>query len=289
MTDDVTNPADPEVTALEQDNAEAPEFLEQDETDLDGEGADDEDQAPEDDFDEIEKDGQKYKIPKALKGDFLMQADYTRKTQELAEQRKAVEATLQQVQAVSQEEQAAIVALGVIDTQLADYKDIDWDTWEQTDPVSAQRAWRQFQTLKDQRQTAIGAYTQAQQQRAFVTQQETAKLLEQGARELAVKIPGWGQEKANALRDHAITSYGFSPADLSNLVDPRMIQVLNDAFEYRQQQQQQRTVKKVQAQQEVKPAATIKSGKAAVPKGLDDRLSAEEWMKRRNAQLASRN
>jgi hypothetical protein len=45
--------------------------------------------APLDDFEEIEYgEGQKYAVPKALKGAFLMQADYTRKTQELAEQRR---------------------------------------------------------------------------------------------------------------------------------------------------------------------------------------------------------
>src|SRR5262245_52574677 len=39
---------------------------------------------------EIEHDGRKYLVPKALRPLLLMQADYTRKTQEVAEQRRAV-------------------------------------------------------------------------------------------------------------------------------------------------------------------------------------------------------
>ena len=46
----------------------------------------------------------------------------------------------------------------------------------------------QFQGLKDNRQQIAGQVQQMEQQRAFETQQETAKQLEQGQRELAAKI-----------------------------------------------------------------------------------------------------
>jgi hypothetical protein len=45
---------------------------------------------PAEDGEEIEHEGRKYLVPKALKPLLLMQADYTRKTQEVAEQRRAV-------------------------------------------------------------------------------------------------------------------------------------------------------------------------------------------------------
>src|SRR5262249_26454182 len=38
------------------------------------------------------EDGQKYRVPKALRDGFLRQADYTRKTQDVASQRRQVEA-----------------------------------------------------------------------------------------------------------------------------------------------------------------------------------------------------
>src|SRR5215204_3179929 len=46
-------------------------------------------------LEEIERNGKKYKIPTALKSELLMQQDYTRKTQEVAEQRRAIEAEQQ--------------------------------------------------------------------------------------------------------------------------------------------------------------------------------------------------
>ena len=46
-----------------------------------------------DDSEEVEHEGQKYRIPKALKSALMMNADYTRKTQEVAEQRPAQRAT----------------------------------------------------------------------------------------------------------------------------------------------------------------------------------------------------
>lgn len=246
-------------------------------------------EAPEPDSDliDMELDGKSYKLPAELKDKFLMQADYTRKTQELAATRQAVEATLQQANQVSQVEQAAMVAVGVIDTQLADYNDIDWDAWENQDPQSAQRAWRQYQTLKEHRQTAIGTYSQAQHQRTLMTQQESARQLEQGQRELAMKIPGWGQEKATALQSHAIEAYGFTPQDLATVADPRMIQVLHDAFQFRQAAKQQQTAKKVETQQAIKPAAKVTGG-AAPTRSLDDRAGTDAWMKARNEQLAKK-
>ena len=44
---------------------------------------------PDDDTFELEVDGQVHTVPAALKGAFLRQADYTRKTQELADHRRA--------------------------------------------------------------------------------------------------------------------------------------------------------------------------------------------------------
>lgn len=240
-----------------------------------------EEQAP--DFAEVEYEGKTHKVPPELKDAILRQADYTRKTQEVAELRKQVETTLQAVQTVSQEERMAEVAVGVIDTQLADYEAIDWDAWEQSDPVSAQRGWRQYQTLQGQRNQAVTAYQQAFQQRTFLTQQETAKRLEQGQRELASRIPDWSADKAAKLVDFGSKSYGFTPADFNSIDDPRVVQVLHDAFMYREQQQKPKAAPKPVP--EVKPAAKVGGGKPVL-KSLDDRMSAADWVKARNAQLS---
>ena len=239
---------------------------------------------PAPDLAEVEYEGKTFKVPPELKDAVLRQADYTRKTQEVAELRKQVETTLQAVQTVSQEETRAQVAIGVIDSQLADYEGIDWDQWEQSDPVSAQRGWRQYQTLQGQRNGAVSAYQQAYQQRTFISQQETAKRLEQGQRELAQRIPDWSADKAAKLVDFGSKSYGFTPADFNEIDDPRVVQVLHDAFMYRQQQAKPKAA--APKPPEVKPAAKVGGGKPVRTGSLDDRLSADDWIKARNAQLS---
>jgi hypothetical protein len=286
MDDETNLEQAPEVEALPEVEDDTEDTTEETELDDDGNPVEEPDE-PEDETTEVIKDGKAYKVPAALKDELLMHADYTRKTQEVAELRKSVEATLQQVSQVTQLEQQAAIAIGTIDAQIADFNTIDWDAWEDTDPIAAQRAWRQFGQLKESRGAALNQYQQAQQQRTFVQQQETAKLLEQGQRELAASIPQWGPEKATALLTHANKTYGFAPEELNGITDPRMIKVLNDAFQFRQASAKQSVVKKVETQQAFKPAAKVATGKAPV-RGLDDRMNDSEWIKAFNKQRQSR-
>jgi hypothetical protein len=286
MDDETNLEQAPEVEALPEVEDDTEDTTEEPELDDDGNPVEEPDE-PEDETTEVIKDGKAYKVPAALKDELLMHADYTRKTQEVAELRKSVEATLQQVSQVTQLEQQAAIAIGTIDAQIADFNTIDWDAWEDTDPIAAQRAWRQFGQLKESRGAALNQYQQAQQQRTFVQQQETAKLLEQGQRELAASIPQWGPEKATALLTHANKTYGFAPEELNGITDPRMIKVLNDAFQFRQASAKQSVVKKVETQQAFKPAAKVATGKAPV-RGLDDRMNDSEWIKAFNKQRQSR-
>ena len=84
--DDTTNPAEAEDA-----NIEAEAEVENNEPELDEHGDPSEAEAEGDDeLVEIERDGKTYKIPAALKPELMMQADYPRKTQELAAERKAV-------------------------------------------------------------------------------------------------------------------------------------------------------------------------------------------------------
>ncbi len=123
------------------------------------EGEDGEGQQAESEYDEIEWEGKKYSIPKELKYGFMMNADYTRKTQEVAEQRKSVEAQKEQAAALYQASQDYIeakAAVKMIEGQLQQYQNLNWTQLEQEDPMAAMSHWRQFQTLKEQHQQGVG-------------------------------------------------------------------------------------------------------------------------------------
>ncbi len=269
--------------------AEAPEVeveaFEDIETELDEHGNPVEPE-PEDDHEEIEKDGLKFRIPKALKGDFLMQQDYTRKTQELAEQRRTFQQEREQYGQLSQAELAAQAQVYTIDSALKEYQQIDWRTWQDTDPAAASKAFTEYQLLKDQRQGAMGQYANAQQQRTLQEQRESAERMQQGAEVLKREIPGWGEDKAKALLDFG-HQLGFSRQELNEIDDPRVIVALHYAHQGKANAAKQQTTARVQAQQSVQPAAKVTGGKAPA-RSLDDRASTDAWMKARQAQVAKR-
>jgi hypothetical protein len=242
---------------------------------------------PEDDSEEIEHDGQKYKVPKALKESFLRQADYTRKTQALAEERKVLETERNFVQQVSQAEISARAEIVSIDQRLAQFQQINWDAWEDQDPFEAQKGWRQFQQLQQARGSAAASLGQLAQQRTLAAQQITATRTREAFEVLKRDIPGWETEVAPKVLDFGIKEFGFTSEELDDLEDPRMVKVLHAAYEARQTQQKQKQAQRHIAAQQVKPAAAV-GGRSAPPTGVDDRLSPEEWVRRRNAQVAKK-
>ena len=141
-----------------------------------------------------------------------MQADYTRKTQEVAEQRKAVEAQSEQVaqqMKMALEFAEEIGAVKAIDMRLAQLGQVNWDQLEQTDPVQAMSLQRQMRDLQAARAQVANQITTKQQQRALTEQQEIAKQVQEAAAVLQREIKGWGPEKEQQVTDFTL-SLGFT-------------------------------------------------------------------------------
>lgn len=262
------------------------------ETQFDDDGNPIEDQAEEEDEIEVDEET-KLKLPKSqaekLRQAMLRQADYTRKTQELAESRKAFEAERQAISQADENEMKGRAALLSIENRLAEYQKINWSAWQQSDPFAAQEAFTQYQLLKDAKSQVSTHLDTMKQERTLREQQEAAKRLEEGAAKLSEAIKDWSPQKAAKLLDVAQKDYGFSKEDMDGIDDHRVILVLNDAAAWREHQAQQKKAQATQKQAAVQPAAKASSGGSPVkPGALDDRLSAEEWLRRRNAQLAKR-
>lgn len=277
--DGETNPEAIEVTEVENvpvENGQEAEI----QLDDDGNPVAQEPEVPE--LVEVERDGQKYSIPAALKDDFLRQADYTKKTQEVAESRKEVEARLAAIDKASTEELNARATVTYLERQKAELE---------ATPISGlsdeqiHYLRQQLSFVKQDIMDAKEGLRTLEGQRASQMQQETAKRMEEADAVLQRDIPGWGAERANALIDFAKSQFGFTQAEIDGIHDPKIVKVLNSAFEASQVRTKQQVAQRVQAQNAVKPAATVKGGQQAV-RGVDDRLSTDNWMKARIAQLA---
>lgn len=280
-TETATNPAQggAEVAAISTDENIAPASDEN----LDTE---DQDQVQVEETEEVDWEGKKYVLPKAIKPALMMQADYTKKTQEVAEQRKALEA---QQSAIAQQAEAQranlqeYVKLHSINEQLAQFQNIDWNRLDQEDPVRAQSLSRQFSMLT-YAQRQLQDHLSHKEAQALETQRsESARQLQEGRAALAKAIPNFTPELAKSLRDHG-TVYGFSADDMSGITDPRQVQVLHDAYLWRQHVSKQRTAATQKPQVQAEPVPQV-SGRKPSPPGLRDDLSTEEWVKRREAQI----
>jgi hypothetical protein len=187
----------------------------------------------EEEHEEIDFDGAKYRVPKKLKDGFLMQADYTRKTQEVAAERKALETAQQTVKQQAEVSQAHAVDVGrytIIGEQLAQYDKIDWTTLNQQDPFKAQELFQQRQLLKEQRDGLVARIQENEHKRSQETQQDFAKRYAETNESLGREIKGWNQDLANKLADFARQN-GATDQDIRTLaVNLPLVKLLHKAF-----------------------------------------------------------
>ena len=299
MENDATNPVDVEDDAV----LDAPEVdadsysdgTDQAETD----GA--EDGQPEDDTEEVDWDGTKYRIPKALKPGLLMQADYTRKTQELAEQRRHVEQHVQSLSQQAELQQATLehrVNLRTVEQQLQQFSNTDWSNYSAqygADATAAAMAsWQQYRDAKAELEGAIAkTETEARQ----ISERSSANAIAQADQVLSREIEGWSPQLVQDLAGYAATEFGITPQELRDSVvnpdgtaDTRTFKVLarlhRAETELAKLKGQATKAQQAAKQAAVTPAKAVGQRAGGYKPGLDDSLPADEWLRRRNAQLA---
>lgn len=258
---------------------------ETDEVDAEDEDGDEDDETEEEsELVDIERGGKTYKVPAELKDEFLMQADYTRKTQEVAELRRQLEPLVQHAEQLSDAELKAQDDLYGVNYRLRQLESTDWS---QADQMTAMQAQIEYQGLQQQAAQLQGFAEQARFERLSIAEQETARRMDEGRRELAKQIPDFAA-KAPKLAEHAIKEYGFTVDDLSTVDDPRFFIALNRLFDLEQQVKSRKVEQKVKQAVEIKPAAKIKGKAGSVKTGLHDGLSTAEWIRRDQARAAQR-
>jgi hypothetical protein len=238
---------------------------------------------------EIDYEGQKYKVPKNLRDAFLRQADYTRKTQEVAEQRKQLEAQAAQVQRQAKEHQEYVTELAevvAVDKQLAQFQNVNWQQLYDANPGEAARLTHQMNELRNYRGQLAQSITQKQQQRALNEQQATAKQVQEASLYLAREVKGWSDERSNALLKYGVEQ-GI-PADVlsrTTIQHPAIGKILHKAELYDQLVKKQSAKPRQEAQE--KPVTRITSSKSGTHRD-PEKMSADEWLKWRNAQIKRR-
>lgn len=302
MTDDTTNPVDVEDDAvLDQPEVAAESYSDDETPEAETEGA--EDGQPEDDTEEVDWDGAKYRVPKPLKDALLRQADYTRKTQELADQRRTVEQHFQSLTQQAELQQATLehrVNLRTVEQQLQQFQNTDWSAYSANygaeATAAAMASWQQY---RDAKAELSGAITRAETESRALSERNAANAIAQAEAELSRDIEGWGVEYLSNLASYAAKEFGVSPQELRESVinpdgtpDTRTIKVLarlhKAETELAAYKAKETKAQQASKQAAVTPAKAVGQRAGGYKPGLNDDLPQDEWLRRRTAQLAKR-
>lgn len=208
-----------------------------------------------------------------LKAQRMMQADYQRKTAELARQREEVQDKVRQGIADQQKQY-----LQALETQqklvwslaAPELQNVNLDKLAEEDPAEYVKVSNKLNRLNQ----AIQGI-QAEQQK--LAQQELEHLekvvLPKAAEELQRDIPNWGNDLQKSITRTATEKYGFTPEELSMVVDPRYIKVLHDAFQFHEGKKTVETQKSIAAKKVVEKPKVLKPG----TKQPTDKGSGEEF------------
>lgn len=171
-------------------------------------------------------------LEEALKG-YQREADYTRKSMAVAEERKRIEA---EVQALQQERAQYAQLIPALRQQLEQAAPAEPDErLRETDPVGymlqkdAYNTWRERKAAADAELQRVGALQQHEMTKA------QQRMLEQSNAKLSELIPEWsdpvkGKALKENIRNFAKERLGFSDEELSQTYDYRAVVAIHEAY-----------------------------------------------------------
>jgi hypothetical protein len=195
-------------------------------------------------------------LDELMKG-YSRQSDYTKKTQEVSEQRKEMEGYRNKVETEInkiQEERAQYVNainhyVEGMTNSMQQFNTINWDELRQLDPIEYMTKKEEQRDFMDKIETAKKTQAEAMAKAEQEHKVQFAETVREEQGKLIEKLPAWGdQEKrqkiASELRDYAVKN-DFSNDELDMLNDHRAFVVLYKAMEYDKQKTANPRAKKV--------------------------------------------
>jgi len=278
----------PETVETEQEDSadyeEAAEATEDEVVDADDVEVEEEEVTEEVEEEELQEEPQRFTVKaageeKEVTLDELMQgyqlgADYTKKTQEVAEQRKAVEAEQQAIQEAKQVRDTYAQRLQAIEQFLTGNQDSPEDlaAMKENDPIGYAVKVAELTEKKEQLAQVKAEQDRLAQQQQAEQQQNMAKFVQQEAQKLSQVLPEFsdptkGEQIRNEIRNYG-KSVGFSDQELANVYDSRHVLMLHKAMQYDKLQKSKPAVtKKVsKAPKMVKSGTKVKEGNSDIRK-----------------------
>ena len=175
---------------------------------------------------------------KQLREERMMKADYMRNIQKVKAQETELTSKQQQAELKAGQEYAQKLELHKQAVQrLAGVKTMpEIEALSRQDPAAAQQEFLRLISVNQTIQALEG------EQRAVAEKHQQAmraahfQAVEKAKEKLEANIKGWGPELYTKVLGGVAKEYGFQNQEVEPVVDPRLIEVFHDAFQYRQLQ-----------------------------------------------------
>ena len=168
---------------------------------------------------------------------YSRQADYTRKSQVLAEQRKKMDEELAATQQERQQYQSQLEQFNLqADSKLEEFKSVDWTKLKEEDPMEYALKRDQYRELQEnKRLVAEEQQNLAQKQQAEMQTKWNEELAKQ-QEVMAQRLPEWNDPEKGPKLKQNIKSFalkkGFTEQEVDSLIDARSVDVLHKAMMY---------------------------------------------------------
>jgi len=236
VTEEVEEVIEPEVEDFDEQDEE---LVDEEELEFD----DDEDGEEETEVEELEEqpvyrvtvDGSEIEVTQdELINGYSRQQDYTRKTQELANQRKTIE---EQSKELSQRDAIYAQLLPKLEAELqaSMVDEPDWKTLVDEDPVAYVREQQIWNEKKEKLEAAKAERQRLEKEAYEKQQQQLAQFVQEGQQKLLEIVPEWknaevAQKEKLAIRDYGINVLGYAPQEMDAIYDYRALLGLRNAW-----------------------------------------------------------
>ena len=187
----------------------------------------------------IKVDGEEFEVGiEELKNGYQRQADYTRKSQALAEQRKETEQIQSERMQLEQERQMYANGLQMLQEQqqakLKDFDSVDWETLKQEDPYAYMIKKDEYRDIQEKADNAAQQRVLIQQEQQAAAQKERGEFIQQEYARLVAALPEWNDKDSTIKKDiqEYAASVGFRPDEINQLADHRSVLVIKKAMEF---------------------------------------------------------
>ncbi|MGD9715209.1 MAG: hypothetical protein AB7V46_24610, partial [Thermomicrobiales bacterium] len=176
-------------------------------------------------------------LKEALEG-YSRTQDYTAKTQQIAEARKAIEQEAASHRAARDQYEAILKSLqDKLGTEADEPTQAQWDALKAENPDQYALAWTDYQRRKEARKAVADEQERVSKQKSEEQLAQFRDYIKAENTKLLEKLPSWSDPEkrkvgAKQVFDFASKQYGFSDEELSKAYDHRIVVMAEDARKY---------------------------------------------------------